>query len=536
MAASVDTTTATTGMTPRAGQAGSVTGSATTGLASSGGGGLKATAAILCSNQTGFDQYVSNYVNDKLLAYMYSTVKREDWEGYGTSSPDPDISIMPAVQAVAIAEESGGVIESLEAESLSSRGTDARFVSKVLHHSPEYRKPKSTSTFTVKHGFGEICYESTGFVSDNRRLARLELREVMKKHIGSRSNMNALDYDALEPNCYRDYIFEDGIGSDGKRAGRLAYIKKELDELISRMRVSSLMSGYNHMVLCIRGGKERGDAGDDFVGKYVLDQLQATGLPMYAAIRGNLCTRMDATSFLRLYEPVLRRSYQIHGKEQQSRDATNAVILEEYSTQPHQYFIHGEVIFYDRHLAASLERSREGLVMKCSTEGFEALLQGHMARKLFAEIQSKGVPGAFQEAAKPEQPWHRGGVGIFTADDDDELREEEKDSILIRSQKREELIKIYDKIAAESDDTPAGRGRLREEVMSVFGKVDVDGAGLCPRLDLRVGVEDIFGLEHPVVQSLALMVKGAGGMIMEEEDYEEVNPIHAESLAPSINH
>jgi hypothetical protein len=153
---------------------------ATEGTAGGGGSSsrpVKKEADILSPNQTGFSQFLFNYVNDRLLAYMYTSVQREEWAGpQAHLNTEPDMSQLEATQASQACDQpQQGIIAALEEESHLSRGTDARFVSQVLRTFRDSKTAHSSSSFQLHHGYGEVAYESTGFVSANRRPVRLEL-------------------------------------------------------------------------------------------------------------------------------------------------------------------------------------------------------------------------------------------------------------------------------------------------------------------------------------------------------------------------
>lgn len=71
--------------------------------------------------------------------------------------------------------------------------------------------------------------------------------------------------------------------------------------------------------------------------------------------------------------------------------------------------------------------------------------------------------------------------------------------------------------------SPSGpsRASLKAEMMAVFTEIDDEEAGLVPRLDLRMGIEEKVA-KYPMARDLAESIRTADAMILEEEDYEKI--------------
>lgn len=219
-----------------------------------------------------FEQLCINFCNEKLQQHFNKHTFKEEEELYRTEgvdyTPVEFIDNQPVLNL--IEKKPKGILVMLDEEITAPKGSDERFLSKIMTHHAKHSsfkterlRSRDSTAFTVVHYAGEVNYDAHGFLVKNKDTLFPDMTELMQSAAHRETRELFIDANSGER------------GSGGfrgrKRASLGSQFRKQLNGLMKL-----LYKCEPWYIRCIKSNHMK--KANKFENKMCLDQLRYSGV------------------------------------------------------------------------------------------------------------------------------------------------------------------------------------------------------------------------------------------------------------------
>ncbi|KAL5730045.1 hypothetical protein ACHQM5_002919 [Ranunculus cassubicifolius] len=325
--------------------------------------------------KNGFEHLCVNYVNEKLHQHFNRHVFQLDQEEYTREGIDwTQVDFEDNQECVDLFEQKPcGLLHLLDEESNNAEATDLTLSNKLKHHSSSnpFFKENKDGTFSVRHYAGEVLYDTSGFLENNRD----------SLHSGSVQLLSSCTYQL--PQLFASKMLRpkqnpsSPLRATGSQKGNVeTTLKDQLSKLMQQ-----LQNTEPHFICCIKPNNKQHSG--LFEKHLVLRQLRSCRVLEAARIsRLGYPTRMTHQQFARRYG-LLSMSNLVS----QEPLNTSITILEQFNIHPDAYQVGYTKLFFRTGQVAILEDARKR-IMWCIIK-VQKCFRGHLARRDFLELAKR---------------------------------------------------------------------------------------------------------------------------------------------------
>ncbi|KAI0527276.1 hypothetical protein KFK09_002875 [Dendrobium nobile] len=319
------------------------------------------TCGFEVSHKNGFDQFSRNYASERMQQHFINHLLKHEQEEYTLDGVDwRNIDFPDNVDCLNLFDKPQGILSLLDEESACSKATDFTLLNKLKDQflgNPCFKG--ESSSFRICHYAGEVLYNTSGFLKNNREIVHEDSIKKLLLSCGNRL-----------PRV---------LGSLGSLSSSMQSAATKLKDQLSEL-IQLLENTKPHFISCINPNSKQlaGIYEEDFV----IRQLRSFSLLEVARItRSGYPTRMTHQQFVERYNFLLMENTPVMDSL-----STLVAVLQQYSVPPGMYQVGYTKIFFRSGQLAILETARASTLqgILCAQKYF----RGARARRSFNDIKN----------------------------------------------------------------------------------------------------------------------------------------------------